>query len=63
MNIGQLKTAIRKAKVVYVFEPVTEGYVQVVKSNYILLLSELSNDCTINDMISPDRLYPDLYIN
>lgn len=62
MKVSKVKSLIRNAKCVYVFEPLTEGYIQVVKSNYILILDDLDKRCELDcDMICMRG--EDLYIN
>jgi len=58
-----LRNLIRNTKNVFVFEPLTEGYVQVVKSNYLLVLSNLSSDTDLDGDIISLRNSEDLYIN
>jgi len=63
MKVSMLRKLIRNTKNVFVFEPLTEGYVQVVKSNYLLVLSNLSSDTDLDGDIISLRNSEDLYIN
>lgn len=63
MTIYDLKKLVHNTKFVYVFEPVTEGYVRVIKASYILVLDSISSDAEINEDIIDLRNSEDLYIN
>lgn len=63
MTVTMLRKLIRNTKNVYIFEPLTEGYVKVLKCNYLLQLSDLNGDVDLNGDIINLRNSEDLYIN
>lgn len=60
-----IRAAIKKAKAVYVMNPLTEGYVKVYKNDLLLDIAGFNNDTEMSDNIyirfGDDTL--DLYIN